>query len=233
MMVIPVVRTGTAPSVVEQGVTVKPLGVDQRHESTHEYKPLRIRALLASRWLSFNVMVLAVSLGLAVWHLSLLQDDAPDFAAYSASSDRITIAALIAVIVYLIGAVIFLFWFRRAYANLDSLAVPRRHGVGWAVGSWFVPILNLFRPKQIANEIWTGSDPQHGSVPLWVHLWWVFWLAGTFGENAYGRMTATTIEQERVETVVLVATEITEILAGVLAILFVSRVTRRQEQRPA
>ena len=32
-------------------------------------------------------------------------------------------------------------------------------GAGWAIGPWFVPILNLFRPWQIAVETWEGSDP--------------------------------------------------------------------------
>jgi hypothetical protein len=197
-----------------------------------DFKPLRIRSLLASRWLSFNVMVLLVSLALSVWHLTLLRDDGSNFNAVVASSDRIAVAALIDVIIYLIGAVIFLFWFRRAYANVDSLGGLKRHGTGWAVGSWFVPILNLFRPKQIANDIWRGSSqPEDDRVPLFVHLWWVFWLISTFGENAYGRTTAGTIEEERLLTVLLVVTEVAEILAGVLAILFVSRVTRRQEQR--
>jgi hypothetical protein len=107
-----------------------------------------------------------------------------------------------------------------------------RHGQGWAIGSWFVPILNAFRPKQIANDIWRASgQPEDARVPLFVHLWWAFWLIGTFGENAYGRMTEETVGQERFATGVLVVTEVAEILAGVLAILLVSRVTRRQEAR--
>jgi hypothetical protein len=198
-----------------------------------EFKPLRIRALLASRWLSFNVMVLAVSLAFAVWHLTLLRDDGSNFTAYAASYDRVAIATLVAVVVYLIGAVIFLFWFRRAYANLDSLGARMRHGPGWAVGSWFVPILNLFRPKQIANDIWRGSDPDDARIPMFVHLWWVFWLSSTVGGNAYGRMAEDTIEQERSATIVLVVTNVAEILAGVLAILLVRRITRREEARAA
>ena len=33
-----------------------------------------------------------------------------------------------------------------------------RYGNGWAIGAWFVPILSLVRPKQMANEIWRGSE---------------------------------------------------------------------------
>jgi hypothetical protein len=133
-----------------------------------DFKPLRIRSLLATRWLSFNVMILLVSLALAVWHLTLLRDDGSNFNAVAASSDRIALAALILIIVYLIGAVIFLFWFHRAYANLDALGARRRHGKGWSIGGWFVPILNLFRPKQIVNDIWRGSsEAEDWRIPRW------------------------------------------------------------------
>src|SRR5215213_2684690 len=43
----------------------------------------------------------------------------------------------------------------------------RRYGTGWALGSWFVPILNAWRPKQIINDIWHQSGlscgGSHGS----------------------------------------------------------------------
>ena len=107
-------------------------------------------------------MILLVSLALAVWHLTLLRDDGSNFNAVAASSDRIAIAALIMIVIYLIGAVIFLFWLRRAYGNLDALHARRRYGKGWSIGAWFVPILNLFRPKQIANDIWRGSGEGNG-----------------------------------------------------------------------
>lgn len=44
----------------------------------------------------------------------------------------------------------FLVWFWLAYRNLDALDLRRRYGTGWAIGGWFVPFLNLARPKQVA-----------------------------------------------------------------------------------
>jgi hypothetical protein len=50
--------------------------------------------------------------------------------------------------------------FRRAYRNLPALgAESPRFSSGWAVGAWFVPFLNLVRPKQIMDDIWRASDP--------------------------------------------------------------------------
>jgi hypothetical protein len=55
---------------------------------------------------------------------------------------------------YLATVTGFLVWFHRAYTNLHSLGMePLRLRAGWAVGGWFVPILNLVRPKQIMSDI--------------------------------------------------------------------------------
>jgi hypothetical protein len=117
---------------------------------------------------------------------------------YEASLDRVAIVSAATLMVYLIGTVIFLFWFHRAYANLPSLgATAIRHGTGWAVGGWFVPFLNFVRPKQIADQTWKGSYPDQldgppdvdgGSVPAFVDLWWFFWVVGTIGSWVYARM---------------------------------------------
>jgi hypothetical protein len=62
--------------------------------------------------------------------------------------------------------------FARAYSNLA--AGQRRHSSGWAIGSWFVPILNLFRPAEIANDIWrTSLRGRNGGL---TGLWWGLYL---------------------------------------------------------
>ena len=62
-------------------------------------------------------------------------------------------------LLFIATIVLFLMWFSRAYQNVERLGGgPFRYGRGWAIGAWFVPILNVFRPKQIANDIWRGSD---------------------------------------------------------------------------
>jgi hypothetical protein len=55
-----------------------------------------------------------------------------------------------------------------------------KYSPGWAVGSFFVPILNIFRPYQIAQEIWKASDPEASTVSwkqskpgIVVILWWL------------------------------------------------------------
>jgi hypothetical protein len=49
----------------------------------------------------------------------------------------------------------FLLWLHRAYANLPYLARIRpRYTTAWAVGAWFVPLVNLVMPYNIMREIW-------------------------------------------------------------------------------
>src|SRR5438093_12382214 len=58
------------------------------------------------------------------------------------------------------GAFGFLTWLQRAYRNLPALhATELRYTPGWAVGSWFIPLVNLFAPHQVVSELWKASDP--------------------------------------------------------------------------
>lgn len=54
---------------------------------------------------------------------------------------------------YIVSTIVFIRWFRRAYANLERIGVLTRFNEGWAAGSWFVPVLNFGRPVRIMIEI--------------------------------------------------------------------------------
>lgn len=147
---------------------------------------------------------------------------------------------------FLLTAVGFLFWFRRAYRNLPALgAEDLRFKPGWAVGAWFVPILGLIRPKMIANDIWRASDPDfsaasgndwHDSAvaPL-LHWWWATFLISSMVSQASGRMllTAETLSEQQRADQIAVGADIASIISGVVAILAVRALTRRQETRIA
>ncbi|MBI9051861.1 MAG: DUF4328 domain-containing protein [Anaerolineaceae bacterium] len=81
----------------------------------------------------------------------------------------------------LISAILLLVWFFRSHKNLLAFnTMGLKYSPGWAVGAFFVPILNLFRPYQIAQEIWKASDPEASTVgwkqskiSIVVILWWL------------------------------------------------------------
>src|SRR5215510_14201591 len=59
---------------------------------------------------------------------------------------RSVVVTVMHLIVYAAAGIVFLAWFHRAHLNLPALgARGLTYTSGWAIGAWFVPILNLFR----------------------------------------------------------------------------------------
>jgi hypothetical protein len=57
-------------------------------------------------------------------------------------------------------AVVFCCWSYRAAWNVRALnATQLEYSPGAFVGSFFIPIVNLFRPAKAAQELWKASDP--------------------------------------------------------------------------
>jgi hypothetical protein len=88
-------------------------------------------------------------------------------------------------VLFLLAAGVFIAWFFRAYKNLRRLGVENmRYRTGWAIGAWFIPFFNWFRPKHIANDVWRGSERgvdvarqwRRVVVPNFVHWWWGLFL---------------------------------------------------------
>ena len=54
-------------------------------------------------------------------------------------------------------------WAWRATSNLDRLGISHRWGKGWAIGSWFTPIMFFFVPYQIVSDAWKKAPEQNVS----------------------------------------------------------------------
>jgi hypothetical protein len=98
--------------------------------------------------------------------------------------DAMTLA--VELLLVLATGVVFIVWLYRAHSNLRAFgATQLRFTPGWAIGGWFVPFLNLARPMQVVNEIWSasGSEWTTGTAewkrhpaPAWLKVWWGLWL---------------------------------------------------------
>ena len=133
---------------------------------------------------------------------------------------------------------------RRWYWNLRALGQPEaRFHPARAMVSWFIPIFNWWRPKQIANDVWRGSDPdapaiaadawKNVPVPALLGWWWAAWIVFSHFSNYVGRLwwEAGSIESIRTAAKVDIASSGLELLTGVLAIAVVRKLTARQLQR--
>jgi Domain of unknown function (DUF4328) len=150
-------------------------------------------------------------------------------------------------------AAVWAVWFRRLRLNAEAFA-PGQHrfGSGWAAGSWFTPVVNLWFPKQIANDIWRASSPQG---PLSVRRgllngWWVTWIIaavtnviGTLRYNSlrgkmesadyrpsYSEIKSDLDDLQGILAIDMFATLVL-IAAAILALLLVRQITTMQEQR--
>jgi len=142
--------------------------------------------------------------------------------------------------------VLFIIWFYRAYRNLRRLGAPGpRRSVGWTIGAWFVPILDLILPKLMLNEIWRGSDPETSDptrvrIPAFHTLWWSVWVAAFVLAIAAGidssvaSVNAALSGEDPVATgsgAVAVLNSLLYAVAATLGALVVRRTTERQERR--
>jgi hypothetical protein len=131
-------------------------------------------------------------------------------------------------------AVVFIRWLRAAYRNTDVI-VPglRRYGHGWAIGAWFVPFLNLWRPKQIVNDTWRAGG-NHDLSPL-LTIWWAGWLI----DNALGQIAGRrgledeTIEELRTTDALYIVSDALDAVVAVIALVVVKRISARLDGKAA
>jgi hypothetical protein len=150
-------------------------------------------------------------------------------------------------VVFLVSIITFLLWYSRAYRNTIALGLrDPRWGTRWAVWYWFIPIVALFRPKQVINDVWRASDPrlQRPAPAGWldlpvsplIHWWWAAWLLATVGDQIAVRATfanrdSPSLDDLHRETVAYVASDVVDVAAAILAILAIRALTRRLEER--
>jgi Domain of unknown function (DUF4328) len=128
------------------------------------------------------------------------------------------------------GAISVPIWMHRAYRNLPALGVERlRWSPAWAAGAWFIPFANLVIPYLVVRELRSrsGGQPQPPSPGLW----WATWL-GANGLTVGIRLAYPLTQFSRLEGDVLdILAHVATMTAGVLLILIILHVTRRQEEK--
>lgn len=128
-------------------------------------------------------------------------------------------------------------WKYRAYKNLYSLKARQiRSSPGGAVGWYFCPVANLWKPCQVMNDIWHGSDPAklerpHAVVSGFVLLWWLVWIANGVIGQIYFRMPEETVDGLIAATYAGRFSTIVSIPSIVLTMSVIWVVSKRQVRR--
>ena len=162
-----------------------------------------------------------------------------DYAKAKDADEQFAAVLVLCGLLILATGIVFLVWFHRTRVNAELFA-PAGHRMsrGWAIGSWFTPIVGLWFPKQIANDIWRASTPWGQSPALGrVTAWWVLWLcfgvaqAGTLG--GIGKLStdvASLDELDRLESALYanLLASLLGIAAAILCLLYVRALSNRQ-----
>jgi hypothetical protein len=146
----------------------------------------------------------------------------------------------VSIISYICTIIFFLMWLNRSYKNLSAFNVQGLMTTsGWAVGYWFMPIMSLFKPLQVVNEVWHGSDFENSdkgygfsdtSTPTLHGFWWATWiLSGVLGQISFRMTMQGSDEISGVGSHIAEASELFSIIAGFLLITIVTQITERQE----
>lgn len=70
------------------------------------------------------------------------------------------VIGIVNLIVVIVIGIITLIWFYRANKNIHAFGAKEVSSPRMAVIWWLIPILNLWKPYQVAQQIWKASDPQ-------------------------------------------------------------------------
>jgi Ca2+/Na+ antiporter len=147
----------------------------------------------------------------------------------------ISVMNMVNLVLLLLSGVLFISWLSRARHNVEGWGPQfERHSRGWAVGAWFCPIVNLWYPFQITDDILNDSErgphDQRSTPPL-LRAWWATYLIGNVLLFGASRLPTNTLDALSTRDMVAVGAFVVRTLALALAIMVVGRITAAQTRR--
>jgi len=152
---------------------------------------------------------------------------------------------IVAALALLAAAAVFIIWLWRVRWNAEMFCRGRhRLSRGWVLGSWICPLVNLWYPKQVVDDIVAASDPR--TDPLRVSLedipgtrlvwgWWLTWVVGLVTGNIVQRGVlggASQLGDLRTNVILSSVSALFTTCAAVLAVMLIQRIDELQTQRP-
>ena len=148
----------------------------------------------------------------------------------------IGLIGILVLLIYVVTVVFYLMWLYRAHNNLHAFDPSCRtnYSAGWAVGSFFVPFVNLVVPYRAVKEVWQKSGPPdplaEPAPPASFALWWTFWLLACFAGRLSMRLSFNENVAESTATQVSMLASALSIIAAFFASLVVDAINKKQEE---
>ena len=138
----------------------------------------------------------------------------------------------------LVTIVFFSMWIYRAAANIVVAGtVGFDYTPGWAVGWFFIPIANLFKPYAAMRQIWNASHGRQGDqleqAEGLLAIWWGCWLLSNIASNISLRLTLNPASPEELQTGLQIGTfaALVSLALYPAAYRLVDRITTAQRER--
>lgn len=156
--------------------------------------------------------------------------------AYAEMPLQLLLTPLLQLLVLVACWVIIAMWIYRIASNTRFLAGANKmeYTPGWAVGWYFVPIANFWKPYQAMKEVWTLNVARDGGlgapVATLLPLWWTLWIVWNLVSNFAGRMSwrATSFEQHDNALLGGMATDAIHVPLCIVLLLVVNRLYAAQ-----
>ncbi|MEU4390978.1 DUF4328 domain-containing protein [Kribbella sp. NPDC023855] len=152
---------------------------------------------------------------------------------------------IVAALALLGAAAVFIVWLWRVRWNAEMFCRgEHRLSRGWVLGSWICPVVNLWYPKWVVDDIVAASDPRTppqtenlrgipGTRLVWA--WWLTWVVGLVLDNVGQRSVLVgepPLSELRTNAVMSGISALSTTAAAVLAVMLIQRVNELQLHRP-
>ena len=161
-------------------------------------------------------------------------------AAADSNDNRQRIVGIIQVGLWLVAGVSILAWIRLANNNARALgATDMEFTPNWAIGWYFIPVANLWKPYQAMAEIWQASGGSKSwkteSAPGILVIWWFVWLASNIFDRLAFQLTrkAEEIPELQDASLAMMASDVISVFLSLAFLEVVKDISRRQLARPA
>ncbi|MCB0401323.1 MAG: DUF4328 domain-containing protein [Flavobacteriales bacterium] len=141
---------------------------------------------------------------------------------------------------YITSIVVFLNWFRRAYANLHRAGIKNLdHSESMALWSFFIPIISLFRPYKIAREIAVETKSKLTElIPEYkpslnlslIGFWWALFIITNYvGQFAFkSAVKSDTVDQMIASSQAYMISDFLDIPAAIVTLLMIKNISQHE-----
>lgn len=213
-------------------------------------KPLLTRSIATVLLLTAQLitsLLLGVALGQRLLLLAQARKGLAVAPAQFGPSDLVIITgSRLAIPLTVATAIAFLLWLYRVCENLRSYrGTTLALTPGEAVGSFFIPFINLVRPYEVLRDVWTASssantassasDPSGTSGRWLVLLWWILFVArgiSAWWASLIGSGVGSDLEKVTLGSYGMLVSHLLSMPAALSAIALVYLIDRRNDGPP-